>query len=125
MDNTRKILENKLNLKVNKDKSEVRAYNESKFLGFTFYKNSKSEVQIIPHSKSKTKFKNKIREFKFSFNESLFIGISTTPRAEVTLIIANLGLTSGLIGNDIFTGVVMLVSLSTIVTPLLLKKIKT
>ncbi len=57
----------------------------------------------------------------FSNNESLQVGISMIPRAEVTLIIANLGMKAGLIGPDIFTGAILLVITSSILTPLLLK----
>lgn len=58
----------------------------------------------------------------FTYKESVQIGISMVPRAEVALIIANIGLTSGFIGMDIFTGIILLVIVSSIVTPLLLNK---
>lgn len=57
----------------------------------------------------------------FNKNESINIGISMVPRAEVALIIATLGLNTGMIGIDIFAGIILLVVGSTIITPLLLK----
>jgi len=53
--------------------------------------------------------------------ESLQIGISMMPRAEVTLIIANLGLKTGLIGPDVYNGAILLVLTSSLVTPIALK----
>ena len=61
----------------------------------------------------------------FSNRQSLQIGISMVPRAEVSLIIANLGLKTGFIESDIFTSIILLVIVSTILTPLLLKKVYT
>ncbi|WP_105614982.1 cation:proton antiporter [Vallitalea okinawensis] len=58
----------------------------------------------------------------FSKKESLQIGISMVPRAEVALIVANLGVVTGFIGNDIFTSIILLVIVSTILTPIMLKK---
>ncbi|MBS4536457.1 cation:proton antiporter [Clostridium sp. D2Q-14] len=60
---------------------------------------------------------------KFTTRESLQIGIGMVPRAEVALIVANLGLSIDVIGQDVFTGVVLLVLASTIITPILLKKV--
>lgn len=57
----------------------------------------------------------------FSNKASLQVGISMIPRAEVTLIIANLGLKAGMIGDDVFTGAILLVLVSSILTPVLLK----
>ena len=57
----------------------------------------------------------------FDKRESLQIGISMVPRAEVALIIANIGLKSGFIGEGIFTGIILLVIVSSVLTPLLLK----
>lgn len=58
----------------------------------------------------------------FSNKESLQIGISMVPRAEVALIVANLGLKTGFIGNDVFTSIILLVISSTILVPIMLKK---
>jgi Kef-type K+ transport system membrane component KefB len=57
----------------------------------------------------------------FDNKESLQVGISMIPRAEVTLIIANLGVRSGIIGNDVFTAAILLVLVSSVLTPILLK----
>ena len=58
----------------------------------------------------------------FSGRESLQVGIGMVPRAEVALIIANLGLNTGFIKNDIFTSIILLVIVSTVLTPIMLKK---
>ena len=58
----------------------------------------------------------------FSTKESLQIGISMVPRAEVALIVANLGLKTEFIKDDIFTAIILLVIVSTILTPIMLKK---
>ncbi|MCH4886912.1 cation:proton antiporter [Acidaminobacter sp. JC074] len=57
----------------------------------------------------------------FDKRDALQIGISMVPRAEVALIIANIGLKSGFIGEGIFTGIILLVIVSSVLTPLLLK----
>ncbi|MBS4538340.1 cation:proton antiporter [Clostridium sp. D2Q-11] len=59
---------------------------------------------------------------KFNNLESLQISIGMIPRAEVALIVTNLGLNIGVIGQDIFTSIILLVLVSTILTPILLKK---
>ncbi len=58
---------------------------------------------------------------KFSNREALQVSIGMIPRAEVALIITNLGLELGVIGKDIFTAVILMVLVSTIITPPLLK----
>lgn len=57
----------------------------------------------------------------FSTKHSMQIGIGMIARAEVALIVANQGMRSGIIGDETFTSVVLLVVISTIVTPPLLK----
>ena len=57
----------------------------------------------------------------FSNKHAMQIGIGMIARAEVGLIIANQGVKSGIIGNETFTSIVLLVVISTIVTPPLLK----
>ncbi len=49
------------------------------------------------------------------------VGIGMIARAEVALIVANQGIKSGIIGEETFTSIVLLVVISTIVTPPLLK----
>ena len=58
---------------------------------------------------------------KFSNRESLQVGVGMIPRAEVTLIIANLGRGMGFVNNDIFTSIILVVLTTTVVTPPLLK----
>jgi Na+:H+ antiporter len=53
--------------------------------------------------------------------ESVQVGIGMIPRSEVALIVTNLGLKLGVIGNDIFTSIILMVLVSTIITPPLLK----
>lgn len=57
----------------------------------------------------------------FSRKHSLQIGVGMIARAEVALIVANQGMKSGIISKETFTSVVLLVVISTIVTPPLLK----
>lgn len=55
------LLENKLNLKVNKEKSKVDLVIRIKFLGYSFYC-AKGGVEIRIHEKSYERFKTKVRE---------------------------------------------------------------
>lgn len=57
----------------------------------------------------------------FSNKHSMQVGIGMIARAEVALIVANQGLRSGIITDETFTSVVLLVVISTIVTPPILK----
>lgn len=57
----------------------------------------------------------------FSTKQSLQIGIGMIARAEVALIVANQGMKSGIIGDETFTSIVLLVVISTMITPPLLK----
>lgn len=57
----------------------------------------------------------------FNNKRSIQIGIGMIARAEVALIVANQGMRSGIIGNETFTSIVLLVVISTLVTPPLLK----
>ncbi len=57
----------------------------------------------------------------FNKAQSLQIGIGMVPRAEVSLIIANLGLSMHLISEQIFSSAIVLVIATTLVTPPLLK----
>jgi len=58
----------------------------------------------------------------FSFKSSVVVGIGMIARGEVVLIITSLGLRKGIIGNDIFSGSILLVLCSTLLTPVLLAK---
>ncbi|EOD01763.1 cation:proton antiporter [Caldisalinibacter kiritimatiensis] len=57
----------------------------------------------------------------FKTREALQISIGMIPRAEVALIVANLGLKMQIIGHEIFTSTILIVLATTIVTPPLLK----
>lgn len=56
-----KLLEVKLKLKVNREKSKVDLVTRRKFLGFSFYFD-RNRVQVKIHEKSYSRFKDKIRE---------------------------------------------------------------
>jgi len=58
---------------------------------------------------------------RFSFNDSLKIGVGMMTRGEVALITAKAGLAVGLITPEYFTGVIMLILFSSIIVPILLK----
>lgn len=58
---------------------------------------------------------------RFKNRECLQIGISMIPRAEVALIVANIGVNKGIIGYEILTATIILVVISTVITPILLK----
>jgi len=60
MGNITKYIENKLRLKVNRDKSKVDRPWRIKYLGFSFYQ-AKGKIEIRIHPKSIAKFKDKIR----------------------------------------------------------------
>ncbi len=65
------------------------------------------------------------RANKFSVRDSLKIGVSMTPRGEMGLIIASLGLTSGLISTKTYSIGVMAVILTTFIAIPILKMILT
>lgn len=54
-------------------------------------------------------------------NNAIKVGIGMISRGEVGLIVAGIGVTSGAITNDIYTAVIIMVALTTIITPLWLK----
>ena len=49
------------------------------------------------------------------------LGVGMVPRAEVALIIADLGLVEGLIGQEVFATIVVMVIFTTLVTPPMLR----
>ncbi|MCJ7661457.1 MAG: cation:proton antiporter [Anaerolineales bacterium] len=53
--------------------------------------------------------------------ESLQLGVGMIPRGEVVLIVATVGITEGLIGAGVFSAVVVLVILTTLITPPILR----
>ncbi len=60
---------------------------------------------------------------KFSTKDSLKIGVSMTPRGEMGLIIASIGLTSGLISTNTYSIAVIAVILTTFIAMPILKKL--
>jgi Kef-type K+ transport system membrane component KefB len=58
---------------------------------------------------------------KFSFKESLQIGIGMVSRGEVGLIIAKIGFDGGYLTNDLFTAIVGMILITTLITPPLLR----
>jgi Kef-type K+ transport system membrane component KefB len=58
---------------------------------------------------------------KFKLNQAIQVGIGMIARAEVALIIASQGMASKIISDATFTSIVLLVVISTLVTPPLLK----
>lgn len=59
---------------------------------------------------------------RFSYKESLQIGIGMIPRGEVAIITANLGKNAGMINDTIFTSIVIMSIITSVVTPIMLKK---
>jgi Kef-type K+ transport system membrane component KefB len=58
---------------------------------------------------------------RFNWNDSLKIGIGMMTRGEVALITAQKGLNAGLITSDYFTAVILMILVSSILAPILLK----
>lgn len=56
------FIENKLKLKANQEKTKVAYISHVKFLGYGFYRTTKSEIKLKVHPKSIMKIKGKIRE---------------------------------------------------------------
>ncbi len=53
--------------------------------------------------------------------ERIAIGIAMVPRGEVGLIFAELGRTAGILDNNIYAGIVMVIAVTTIMSPIFLK----
>ncbi len=58
---------------------------------------------------------------KFSWKDSFKVGIGMMTRGEVALIVAQKGLSEGLITSDYFTAVILLIIVSSIIVPIILK----
>ncbi len=58
---------------------------------------------------------------RFQNNDALKIGVGMMTRGEVALIVAQKGLSVGLVSSEFFTSVIMLIIVSSILTPVLLK----
>jgi Kef-type K+ transport system membrane component KefB len=59
----------------------------------------------------------------FNNRESLQMGVGMMSRGEVGLIVANQGITTGMIGVDIFSAIVGVVLITTLLTPILLRRL--
>ena len=59
----------------------------------------------------------------FDNKDSLRIGVGMMNRGEVALITAQKGLAIGLISSDFFTPVIILILVSSVITPILLKRL--
>ncbi|OQW72284.1 MAG: sodium:proton antiporter [Proteobacteria bacterium ST_bin11] len=55
------------------------------------------------------------------WTERLAIGIAMIPRGEVGLIFAELGRTSGILNNDIYAALIIVIAMTTLLAPMLLK----
>ena len=54
--------------------------------------------------------------------KSMRVGVGMISRGEVGLIVAGVGVTTGALSTDIYTAIIIMVALTTIITPILLKK---
>jgi len=54
--------------------------------------------------------------------KSMRVGIGMVSRGEVGLIVAGVGVTSGVLSTDIYTAIIIMVAVTTIITPIWLKK---
>lgn len=59
--------------------------------------------------------------FKFSWKDSLKVGVGMMTRGEVALIVSQKGLAVGLLDSKYFTSVILLIIVSSVVTPIALK----
>jgi Kef-type K+ transport system membrane component KefB len=58
---------------------------------------------------------------RFTARESMIVGVGMIPRGEVGLITAAIGLTAGIVTRDVYTQAVILVLITTLITPPLLR----
>ncbi|SEP68987.1 Kef-type K+ transport system, membrane component KefB [Lachnospiraceae bacterium RM5] len=63
------------------------------------------------------------RILKYNFSDSLKIGVGMMTRGEVALIVAQRGLKAGIVESKYFTSVILLIIISSILTPVILKGI--
>ncbi|MBI5229080.1 cation:proton antiporter [Candidatus Micrarchaeota archaeon] len=61
------------------------------------------------------------RLFGMSSKDSLIVGVGMTPRGEVAMIVALIGLSAGYVKQDAYSGVILMSLLTTLLTPPLLK----
>lgn len=57
----------------------------------------------------------------FDSHDSLIFGVGIIPRAGVELVIISIGREMGIIGNEVFSAIVLMVAVSVVVSPVLLK----
>ncbi len=57
----------------------------------------------------------------FTIKDSLILGFGMSPRGEVAMIVALIGLNAGLIGQDIYSSLVIMSLLTTVITPIVLQ----
>jgi Kef-type K+ transport system membrane component KefB len=55
-------------------------------------------------------------------SKAMKVGIGMISRGEVGLIVAGIGATSGVLSGDVYTAIIVMVAVTTIITPILLKK---
>ncbi len=60
---------------------------------------------------------------RFNLRDSLVIGIALVPRNELTLVIASVGLSLGVLTKDVFSAIILVVIVSVLLTPLMLRSI--
>ena len=58
---------------------------------------------------------------RFSWSDSLKVGVGMMTRGEVALIVAQKGLAVGVVDSVFFTAVILLIIVSSVITPLILK----
>jgi Kef-type K+ transport system membrane component KefB len=56
-------------------------------------------------------------------SKAMRVGIGMVSRGEVGLIVAGVGVTSGVISGDVYTAIIVMVAVTTIITPIWLKKV--
>ncbi|MBI4777386.1 cation:proton antiporter [Candidatus Desantisbacteria bacterium] len=60
---------------------------------------------------------------RFNLRDSLIIGIALIPRNELTLVIATVGLNLGMLTKDVFSAIILVVIVSVLITPLMLRAV--
>ena len=60
----------------------------------------------------------------YSKTESMVIGFGMSPRGEVAMIIALIGLTSNIINQDLYVSIVLMSLITTIITPIVIRNLK-
>jgi Kef-type K+ transport system membrane component KefB len=60
----------------------------------------------------------------YSKTESMVIGFGMSPRGEVAMIVALIGLTSNIINQDLYVSIVLMSLITTIITPIVIRNLK-